>query len=834
MSDKEKKQKRQGNQTGAGAQTQVPAPNPSPNPSERQAQSEDTYINRKNQAEIYAEKIYRALNGRGSLYDFMCHCPAHDDTNPSLHVTLKNQKLLVHCHAGCPQEKVLSILKQLGLWPSQSQILPPGIPREYRGYYFVSYWAYRNENNETIGYVVRYEDQDGNKQILPFFKRNNGKWQAGIPENLKEKRPLYRLDALQKDTNKTVVITEGEKAADAAQRLLGSDFICTTSLGGAQAASKTNWSPIKGRKVIIWPDADIPGLKYTIDVIRILQQQNTSIKGIVDFEQLGLKLGSKKDAADLDALESLPLLTVKQFTEQYTEKYLQNNKSIVSATIKSKGKKKDIKKQAIEIARKSMEFFLDQLSSTTYFSYLDLDSNKKIVAPIESEKFRVYLTTIVYSETGQFLNQQNLKDITRVLVGQTYMQNKKRYVFNRLGYLDGKIYLDLANEQGEIVEVSENFWQVRKDTELPEVFFIRDNDMLPLPRPSMRGDITALKQLLNLNSEEDFLLVVSWLIGALRPYMPTDLRGRFAYPILSITGPQGSSKTTATIVLKSLIDPRRTNIETQPANERDLILRARQNWVLAYDNITNIPGDMSDALARMSTGAGLSTRKLYTDSDLVTFNAARPIILNSIPDVITRSDLADRSIFVILEPIPEKKRIDENEFWEKSYQLQPIILSALLDSIASALANYSKIKLQKSPRMVSFAKWVYTALPGVGIYPNDFLNVYMGNKEDAIRNLAQEDILATSIITVLEGSKNGNWEGTIEELLSKLNENVDEDTRRMKIWPKTPRSLGRRLSVVQPLLDALGVSIKRDRTREKRIIKLHFKKQEDEKKEVVV
>ena len=58
---------------------------------------------------------------------------------------------------------------------------------------------------------------------------------------------------------------------------------------------------------------------------------------------------------------------------------------------------------------------------------------------------------------------------------------------------------------------------------------------------------------------------------------------------------------------------------------------------------------LSDTLCRLSSGGGFSVRSLWTNNDEVLFEAARPAILNGIDDIITRPDLADRSLFVTLE-----------------------------------------------------------------------------------------------------------------------------------------------------------------------------------------
>jgi putative DNA primase/helicase len=74
-------------------------------------------------------------------------------------------------------------------------------------------------------------------------------------------RPLYGLDRLAARPKAPVVVTEGEKAADAAALLL-LDHVAVTSPGGSKAAKAADWSPLAGRHVVIWPDNDAPGQAY--------------------------------------------------------------------------------------------------------------------------------------------------------------------------------------------------------------------------------------------------------------------------------------------------------------------------------------------------------------------------------------------------------------------------------------------------------------------------------------------------------------------------------------------------------------------------------------------
>lgn len=100
---------------------------------------------------------------------------------------------------------------------------------------------------------------------------------------------------------------------------------------------------------------------------------------------------------------------------------------------------------------------------------------------------------------------------------------------------------------------------------------------------------------------------VAWLFGCFHPRGP--------YPILILTGEQGSAKSTTARVLRSLIDPANPIARSAPYSEQDLVIAAKHNHVMAFDNLSTIKPAMADALCRIATGGGFGTRKLHSDSD---------------------------------------------------------------------------------------------------------------------------------------------------------------------------------------------------------------------------
>ena len=146
-------------------------------------------------------------------------------------------------------------------------------------------WAYRNKIGELLFVVCRFDKGDDDKEVLPLtFCRDaqgNQEWRwRGYPPP----RPLYGLDRLSGSPEAPVLIVEGEKTADAAQ-VLFPDYVAITSAGGSKAADKADWSPLVGRRTVIWPDNDDPGTLYADDVRGLASLAEAASVAIVSVPQ---------------------------------------------------------------------------------------------------------------------------------------------------------------------------------------------------------------------------------------------------------------------------------------------------------------------------------------------------------------------------------------------------------------------------------------------------------------------------------------------------------------------------------------------------------------------
>lgn len=208
---------------------------------------------------------------------FTALCPAHDDTRNSLSVSEGDDaKLLYHCHSGCSFEDIIACIDETGINPKElekpkTQVLDDNLKplayvidqkkrpdfKKLCGRKPAYIHEYRDIQDRLTGYVVRFADKRFH-QVTPWTT-NEGDIVWKVKDFLGQ-RPLYGLEELGVAPNKPILIVEGEKTTDAAVELFD-DYTVLSWHGGANAVDRTDWSPLTGRDITIWPDADDAGVK---------------------------------------------------------------------------------------------------------------------------------------------------------------------------------------------------------------------------------------------------------------------------------------------------------------------------------------------------------------------------------------------------------------------------------------------------------------------------------------------------------------------------------------------------------------------------------------------
>jgi hypothetical protein len=430
--------------------------------------------------------------------------------------------------------------------------------------------------------------------------------------------------------------------------------------------------------------------------------------------------------------------------------------------------------------------------------YADLEINgHRETWPIRSAGFKDWLFHKYYLETGGAPNNEAFSTARGAIQAKARFDGPEIAVNIRVARQSNKLYLDLADDDWRAVEIDEDGWRIVDE---PPVRFRRAAGMLPLPIPASGGSIEMLRPFLNVRNDDDFVLTVAWALAALRDKGP--------YPVIVLAGEQGTAKSTFSAILRCLLDPNTAPLRALSREDRELFIAATNGHVLTFDNVSGLPGWISDTLARLATGGGFAVRQLYTDQEEVLFDAARPIVLNGIEDFVTRPDLADRAIFLNLEPIPEVDRRSEEELWTSFNEACPEILGSLLDAASLGLGRLPSTKLAELPRMADFALWA-TACEAALWDEGKFWKAYTGNRDDAIDSIIEGDPVGSAIRSLIV-SRTG-WKGTASKLLEALSNEVGETVIRTKSWPKTPRALSGKVRRAATFLRKLGIDISFDK-----------------------
>lgn len=257
-----------------------------------------------------------------------CPAPDHPDRHPSCSVNLDSgrarcfacgwwAKDVVGLHAALHGHDTMgdaleALLQRPGVAvPDLHIVSPAGSPRSSRRWrpvgrpVVVKTWSYLDADGSPAFDVERVQFRSGESWVtkpghMKPYKEYRQVHPDGYPRCLPDRykaglRPLYRLpEIMTLDKGTTIFVVEGEPATDA---LIREGIAATTSSAGSGSARLTDWSPLAGRPVVIWPDNDTAGARYEHEVIKILGQNDPpAIVRVIDVSQLGLPDGG--DAVD--------------------------------------------------------------------------------------------------------------------------------------------------------------------------------------------------------------------------------------------------------------------------------------------------------------------------------------------------------------------------------------------------------------------------------------------------------------------------------------------------------------------------------------------------------
>ncbi len=389
---------------------------------------------------------------------------------------------------------------------------------------------------------------------------------------------------------------------------------------------------------------------------------------------------------------------------------------------------------------------------------------------------------------------------------------------------NNKIAIDLGDNKWNIAVISKQGYEIKP---MQEPYFIRYNTTarFSVDETGTQQDFDAYLSLINLQEYSD--IIKAWTLSALIPGYP--------HFILMLLGTKGSGKSTATTLLKQLIDPSPIGAIGRPHNQDSLFLALAHSYVVAFDNVDSIGESFASDLARAVTGEGNQRRKLYTDEDDMLFRFKRIIILNGINQPTRRADLLNRTLIFELENIPPDKRKPESDINEQVARLAPKVRGFIIKTIPKVIQQYIIVKKELTllPRMADSTIWLEAAGRALGYEKGHIYNRLMSFLESEDKSVLESSELGQLVIEAIESylgsSKDEVLSGkdlfssnpttinevevTASEFLSKIRELASQkgidpartrDSSGRLVIPETTEALGRFMRAVASNFEAFG------------------------------
>ncbi len=743
--------------------------------------------------------------------EHVCRCPAHDDQNPSLNVRVADDgRLLVKCRAGCTNEQVVSAIGWTlgdlmppngGRAPASADDSAKPAKRHYESLEAIAAAATRMKKGRTESChvyheaagdeafaVVRVRTPDGEKEI-PQVRPDSGGWVFGA---IKTPHPLYRLPELvgAPDTD-PVLLFEGEQKADLAAEL---GFVATSCSQGAGKAKLTDLAPLAGRDVLLFPDNDQIGDEHMRDVAkRALAAGARSVawvtlpdlpqKGdIVDFHDR-----RRQEGADPQQIRDDILTAIAGAVAMDASDLAEAEAQVEEPT--SEPPSERVADYLVDLARKSAKLYHDDQNNG--YAVIKVEEHEQTWR-IGSEHLQRWLQNLYYRACRRAVPAAAMTTAIGQLDAIAHFDGELVCVHMRIAAIAGHVWVDLANHAWQAIEITPEGWRI---VDRPPVRFIRKSGMkpLPLPEPGL-GSLDPLFDLLGIEDPDTRILVTAWLVSC--------IGSSGSHPILALTGEQGSGKTTFARALQRLVDPHTMEGRSPPRGEEDIAIAAQNAHLLIYENLSGISQALSDSLCRVATGAGFAARKLYTDAEERQLQFRRPVIVNGIDDLATRSDLADRMISIELSPMPEGRRRTEAALWARFDQLRPGLIGALFDLVAHVL-NTEDLDLRLE-RMAEYSQLGGKVAIALGLEPTAFTEAFRRNRDTTSLLALESSAIGPPLLRIIRRER---FTGLVQELLALLRVEGREEEKRHPEWPRGARGLGSALRRLQPNLTRLGVRV---------------------------
>lgn len=715
--------------------------------------------------------VHAAVVDRGAKRqaggEWRFHCPAHADKRPS--ADWNPDKATWTCRSCSAGGGAVDLAERLGVELPRTDRRPA--PPEQ-----VTVYAIRDAAGKLVAQHVRTDRPGAGKR---YSWRRDGR--SGLGGLLVAALPLYGSERVAAfDRSRPVFLTEGERAADALAAV-GCQVVATVT-GASGTPGPAALAVLAGLDVVLWPDADAVGAAH-------MQRVAAALTGVARSVRVWSPAGLPPNG---DAIEWLAAHPGADVEAAALAEAVDPAPAGALADLDTGDDDEPERETAAQRLLRRMLAVGDLFRSPSGDAYITMPSLAGVTEThlVDSAPVAHRMRVDELAETGRTCSSQVVGEVVATLAARASCGTAVREVGQRCLWVDGRCYFDLADAAGRVVEIDATGWRVLTGPPAG-VAIERTATCRPAPTPEPGGNLAEVWEALPGLPESARALVLAWLAATLAPQGP--------YPVLVVTGEQGSGKSTLLRRLLGLVDPRFPALRSLSRDPYDLAIAARGQHAIAFDNVSQIAPELSDALCGLATGSGWATRTLYSTAGETVWSLSRPLALNGICDL-DRPDLLDRALVATLQPIPESERRTEHDLERSWARVRGRALGLLLTAVGRGIARLPTVELAGSPRMADACRWATAALEGPGgLLPDGAVLAAMRtNQREQVEQLAAADPLAAAVVRLIERHDGEPVAASPPELLRHLVEGMTDDERRQ--LPRSPAVLGRSLRRLAPTL----------------------------------
>lgn len=456
--------------------------------------------------------------------------------------------------------------------------------------------------------------------------------------------------------------------------------------------------------------------------------------------------------------------------------------------------------EKVEKVLEDVDFFKDKNNPSIIYARYYILNNVEKLSSIDESEFKSYVRMVAMSYKYFKLSAddvvQYVKDYFTVVCIPPEIETNVRTA----GNLNGTIEYALHDNNNNVVCVDENGWSIKQSS---ENHFLSFKHTLPQvePVPANRSLFDLMKPYVNL-SGDFFTLFIIWLVQI---FSFSD------HSAILLSADCGSGKTFLSRVVRAIVDPSRLDVTILPTKVSDLCTILTNSAFVSFDNISEIPKDISDILCTAITGASTTKRELYSTNSLSIFRMHNSIILNGIDVMPSESDLAERLILMKLPKINSNKRVNVDQLWKNFETDKPEILGAIFDTLSEAISIMDTISIKEMPRMASSYREMVVIAHVLGINQDEFARIYKDNIDQLNKNCATTPLVDAIREYMNSPLVNGR---KAEALVSKIYAGVRNTYSGDKsTLPKSPSKFSQRLKAERNSLEAIGYTVNFDDTK---------------------